>query len=81
MSSSFWLLEFESYDFSQAEEEKTACKALQIHKIFIQNGPRLLFWAKIVVIFVNLLSFPACKKFFLSQLEKNHVTQFPTAKN
>ena len=28
--------------------------------------------------FVNLLSF--CKQFFISQLEKNHVTQLPTAK-
>ena len=32
MSSSFWLLGFESRDFPQAVKEKTACKAEQIHK-------------------------------------------------
>ena len=40
MSSSFWLLEVESRDFSQAEKERAACKAGQIHKmttIFTQN--------------------------------------------
>ena len=45
MSTSFWLLRVESRDFSQAEKERTACKAKQIHKItavFTQNGPRLL---------------------------------------
>jgi hypothetical protein len=31
MSSSFWLLGVESRDFSQAEKERTACKAEQIH--------------------------------------------------
>jgi hypothetical protein len=30
MSSSFWLLGVESHEFSQAEKEKTACKAEQI---------------------------------------------------
>ena len=46
MSSSFWLLQVESRNFSQAKKERTACKAEQIHKmttIFIQNGPRLSF--------------------------------------
>ena len=46
MSSHFWLLGVESRDFSHAEEERTACKAEQIHKmttIFTQNGPRLSF--------------------------------------
>ena len=33
MSSSFWLLRVESHDFSQAEKERTACKAEQIHKM------------------------------------------------
>ena len=33
MSSSFWLLQVESCDFSQAEKERTACKAEQIHKL------------------------------------------------
>ena len=50
---SFGLLWVESRDFSQAEKERTACKAVQIHKmttIFIENGPRLSFWAKMVVI-------------------------------
>ena len=48
MSSSFGLLgvAVESRDFSQAEKERTACKAEQIHKmttILTQNGPRLSF--------------------------------------
>ena len=33
VSSSFWLLGVESHAFSQAEKEKTACKAEKIHKI------------------------------------------------
>ena len=33
MSSSFWLLQGESLDFSQAEKERTACKAEQIYKM------------------------------------------------
>ena len=33
MSSIFWLLGVESRDFSQAENERTACKAEQIHKM------------------------------------------------
>ena len=40
---SFWLLGLESRDFSQAENERTAFKAEQIHKmttVFTQNGPR-----------------------------------------
>ena len=40
MSSCFGLLEVESRDFSQAEKERTAFKAEQIHKmstIFTQN--------------------------------------------
>ena len=45
MSFSFWLLGVESRDFSNAEKERTACKADQIHKMttFTQNGPRLSF--------------------------------------
>ena len=53
MSSSFWLLGVESRDFSHAEKERTTCKAEQIHKmtiIFTQNGLRLSFGMKIVVI-------------------------------
>ena len=45
MSSSFWLLGVESREFSQAEKERTTCKAEQIHKmatIFTQDGPWLL---------------------------------------
>ena len=40
MSSSFWLLGVESHDFTQADKERTACKAKQIHKmttIFTQD--------------------------------------------
>ena len=33
MSSSFWLLGVVSRDFSQAENERTACKFKQIHKM------------------------------------------------
>ena len=33
MSSSFWLLRVESHDFSQAEKERTACKAKQINEM------------------------------------------------
>ena len=33
MWSIFWLLRVESRDFSQAEKERTACKAVQIHKM------------------------------------------------
>ena len=43
---SFWLLRVESCDFSQDEEERTAGKAEQIHKmatIFTQNGRKLSF--------------------------------------
>ena len=50
MSSSFWLF---GVDFSHAEKGRSACKADQIHKmttIFPQNGPKFLFWVKIVVI-------------------------------
>ena len=69
MSSSFWLLGVESRDFSHLEKERTACKAEQIHKMTIiitQNGPRLSFSMKIVLVyFVNLPSI-ASRSFFLS---------------
>ena len=64
----------ESRDFSHAENERIACKAEQIPKMittFTQKGPRL-----------SCCEFPQlCKQYFLSQLEKNHVTHLPTAKN
>ena len=44
MFSSFWLLGVESRDFFQAEKERTASKAKQIHKMtifFTQNGQKL----------------------------------------
>ena len=71
MSSSFWLLGVESRDFSQAENERTACKAEQVSKmttIFTQNGPRLSFWVKMVIILwicsalQAVISFSAWKK-------------------
>ena len=40
MFSSFWLLALRSRDLSQAEKERNACKAEQVHKmttIFTQN--------------------------------------------
>jgi hypothetical protein len=46
-----------SKDLSQAEKEIIVCQAEQIHKmtiIFTQNGLRLLFCVKIVVILFNL---------------------------
>ena len=60
MSSSFWLTGVESRDFSQAEKEKTACKAEQSHEmkhVFTKNnklGP-----------FCRHDQF--CQQFFLSQ--------------
>ena len=60
--------------FLTLRKKKTVCKAEQIHKmkiIFTQNGPRLS-----ICEFAQL-----CKQFLLSQLEKNHLTQLPTAKN
>ena len=53
MCSSFWQLGNESRDFSHAEKERIACKAEQIHKmttIFTQNGSRLSFRVKMVII-------------------------------
>ena len=53
MASSFWMLGVES----RAEKERTACKSDRIHKmttIFTQNGLRLSFCVKIVVILMNL---------------------------
>ena len=75
---SFWLLRVESLDFSQAEKERTACIAEQIHKkktIYTQNDPRLSFLVKLVVI---LLICSALQAVLFSQLEKNHVTQLAT---
>ena len=48
-----WPLGVESRDFTQTEKERTACKAEQIHKVTTicgQNGPRLSFCVKIVII-------------------------------
>jgi hypothetical protein len=39
MFSSFWLLRVESRDFSQAEKERTACKAGQMHNHFHSKSP------------------------------------------
>ena len=53
MLSSFGLLRVESRYFSQAEKERTACKAEQIHKmttIFTQKDNLGPFSMKIVVI-------------------------------
>ena len=66
MSCRFWLLGVESLDFSHAESEITACKAEQIHKmttIFTHNGPRLLFWVKIVVILSTCSALQAVPSF------------------
>ena len=81
MSSSFWLLVVESRDFSHAEKERIAGKAEKIHKMtpsFTQNGPKLWFWVKTNVI---LGIYSVLQAVLFSQLEKNPVTQLPTAKN
>ena len=71
MSSSFWLLGVESRDLSQAEKERTACKAGQIHKmatIFTKNDNLGPFGVKIIVILwicsalEAVLSFSALEK-------------------
>ena len=52
MSFCFWLLGVESRDFSQAEKERTASKAEQIHKmttIFTQKDNLGPFGVKTVV--------------------------------
>ena len=84
ISSSFWLLGVESHDFSHAEKKRTACKPEQIHKktkSFTENGPRLSFWLKTVVFCEFVQLWKHFLSFFLIQLEKNPVTQLPTAKN
>ena len=71
MSSSFWLLQVESRD--QPEKERTAFKAEQIHKmttIITQNGPRLSFWVKMVVILWICSALQAALSF--SAWEKPH---------
>ena len=64
MYSTFWLLEIESRDFSQAQKERTACKAEQIQQNYIyfhsKQQPRIILSDS-----VNLLSF-ASSSFFLS---------------
>ena len=81
MSSSFWLLRVESRDFSYAEKERTACKDEQIHTMttnFTQNGPRLSFWVKIVVILWICTALQAV--LFFSAREKSH-NSAPYSKN
>ena len=53
------MLADESRDLSQVEKKITELETEQIHKmtvIFTQNGQKLPFLVKIVVIFFNLLS-------------------------
>jgi hypothetical protein len=68
MYSSFWLLRVVSRDLSQAEKERTACKAEKILKmatIFTQKRqPRAIFSEKSCHV-GNLLSLPSYY-FFLS---------------
>ena len=65
MFSSFWLLGVQTLDYSQAEKERTVCKAEQIHKmttIFNQvEQPRTTK----ICYFVKMLSF-ASSSFFVS---------------
>ena len=65
MSSSFWLLQVESHDFSQAEKERTACKAEQIHKMttfFTQKDNLGSFW--VIVLYSIHLSFCGFGSFY-----------------
>jgi hypothetical protein len=51
MSPSFWLLRVESHDFSEAKKERKEAEQIQKMKtIFTQNGPKLSFCVKMVVI-------------------------------
>ena len=50
MSSSFWLLGAESCDFSQAEKERAACKAEQIHKMTTIFLHKMVLGVKIGII-------------------------------
>ena len=60
MFSSFWLLGVQSLNFSQAEKERTVCKAEQIHKMTtIFNRTTKICY------FVKMLSF-ASSSFFVS---------------
>ena len=72
MSSSFRLLGVESRDFSQAKKERTACKALQIHKMtnyfHSKRQPRTIL-SKNSCHFMNLHRFASSS--FFSQLEIN----------
>ena len=81
MSFSFWLLGVESRDFSQAEKERTLAKLSKFTKWQLFSLKMVLGclfeWKWVSFCKFALL----CKQFFLSQLEKNHVTQLPTAKN
>ena len=65
MSSSFWLLQVESCDFFQAEIERSACKAEQIHKMttIFTRQPRTIL-SENSCHFVNLLSFASSSFFF-----------------
>ena len=74
ISSSFGLMGVESHDFSQAEKERTACKAKQIHKmttIFTQDNFECYLF--------NLLSFQLL--LFSSQLVINNEIQEQTELN
>ena len=81
MSSSFWLLGVELRDFFQAEQERTACKAEQIHNmttIFTQNDNLGPFWVEIVVIFLICSALQAVLSF--SAWQKSHDST-PAAQN
>ena len=53
LSSSFGVVGVESRDFSQAEKERTACKAKQIHYFHSKRQPRTI---------VSLISFASREK-------------------
>ena len=81
LSSNFSLLAVGSSDLSEGTEI-TACKGEQVHKmksISSQNGPRLLYWVKIVVIFQLSIA----KQVFLSQLRQItwSISQQPKARS
>jgi hypothetical protein len=84
MSSSFWLVGVESRDFSQAEKERKACKADQIHKmttVFTQNDNLRPFWVKIVVILWICSALQAVLSFSVEEKSHDSTPNSPKLEN
>ena len=70
MTSSFWLLQVESHVFLKLRKKELLAKLSNL--IFTQKD-------NLRPSFCEFAQF--CKQFFLSHLEKNHMTQLGTAEN